>query len=220
MSTEVDDHLHNSDEVTSNERKRKSTPDEGSTNGIELKRAKLGNQEVDLTYPVSHTEILGQSQSSDTTSPCDLPSLLSSSSSTSSTNNCRAPGEPNKMSSALIALRAINPVRASVLLAPGWRDRWCKCLTCLPELNKTPYLLNEEESPNADTPNDPDNARSLLDLGIEALSQLPRERVIDGLHRYNTMRDGLMAFLKPVADRGEIVTKEHIQEFFELQCNR
>ncbi|KAI0030910.1 hypothetical protein K488DRAFT_19702, partial [Vararia minispora EC-137] len=100
-----------------------------------------------------------------------------------------------------------------VFFTAGWRDRWCRCAACLPLLQTSPYLLEEEET--YEPPADPDSHFSLEELGMRALARLPRDRAIDGIHAFNNMRDGLMAFLRPFAQEGKVVAEEDIHRFFE-----
>lgn len=86
---------------------------------------------------------------------------------------------------------------------------------CSPLYVDLPYLLEEETV--FEPPDDPDAERSLHDLGISALSQLPRDQAIQGLEAYQTVKDKLMSFLKPFAREGRVVSKEDIEAFFESQ---
>lgn len=60
-----------------------------------------------------------------------------------------------------------------------------------------------------------DAEKSLHDLGMQAFSSLPRAQAIDGLQAYSNLRDKMMAFLRPFAEAGEVVTKDAIEAFFE-----
>ncbi|GJJ13276.1 hypothetical protein Clacol_007527 [Clathrus columnatus] len=100
-----------------------------------------------------------------------------------------------------------------IFLTEGWRDRWCKCPKCLPPLKCQPCLLEEETT--YEPPEDPDSGMTLEQLGMRALSSLPRDRAIDGILAYNTMRDELISYLRPFAQEGRIVREEDIRCFFE-----
>ena len=90
-----------------------------------------------------------------------------------------------------------------IFLSGDWRKRWCSCDSCLSELRKHPYLLEEEET--YQPPEDPDSRElqssiiagrgnnslselSLEELGLRALERLPRDRALDGIRAFNTMR--------------------------------
>lgn len=47
------------------------------------------------------------------------------------------------------------------------------------------------------------------------LAQMPRDKAIEGVLAFNKLRDHLQACLRPLADRGEIVTADHVRQFFE-----
>ncbi|TFK50451.1 hypothetical protein OE88DRAFT_257164 [Heliocybe sulcata] len=102
-----------------------------------------------------------------------------------------------------------------VFLTEGWRTRWCKCPSCLASLETRPYLLEEEET--YEPPEDPDSGLSLEELGMRALSRLPRERALDGIRAFNAMRDGLMDYLRPFAEDGRVVEEGDVKAFFEAK---
>ncbi|KAJ7233855.1 hypothetical protein B0H12DRAFT_1028234 [Mycena haematopus] len=100
-----------------------------------------------------------------------------------------------------------------VFLTDNFRERWCRCDSCLPSLEAHPYLLEEEET--YEPPEDPDSGLSLEELGMRALERLPRERAIDGIIAFNAMRDNLRAYLRPFAEDGKVVGEADVQTFFE-----
>ncbi|KAL0958743.1 hypothetical protein HGRIS_014068 [Hohenbuehelia grisea] len=73
-----------------------------------------------------------------------------------------------------------------IFLEEGFRDRWCRCASCLPQLQAHPFLLEEEET--YEPPEDPDSGLSLEELGMRALERLPRDKAIEGIHAFNSMR--------------------------------
>jgi E3 ubiquitin-protein ligase UBR7 len=90
-----------------------------------------------------------------------------------------------------------------IFLSGDWRKRWCLCDSCLPELRKRSYLLEVEET--YEPPEDPDSSESrsplvagrvnnnilelsLEELGLRALERIPRDRALDGIRAFNTMR--------------------------------
>jgi len=75
------------------------------------------------------------------------------------------------------------------------------CDSCLPELRKRSYLLEVEEI--YEPPEDPDSKLSLEELGLSALERIPRNRALDGIRAFNTMRDDLKNFLRPFAQEGK-----------------
>ncbi|KAF7377599.1 UBR-type domain-containing protein [Mycena sanguinolenta] len=104
-----------------------------------------------------------------------------------------------------------------VFLTENFRERWCRCDSCLPSLEAHPYLLEEEET--YEPPEDPDSGLTLEELGMRALERLPRDRAIDGILAFNTMRDNLRAYLRPFAEDGKVVNEADVQTFFE-QLNK
>ncbi|KAK6460063.1 putative zinc finger in N-recognin-domain-containing protein [Scheffersomyces coipomensis] len=55
---------------------------------------------------------------------------------------------------------------------------------------------------------------SLLDLGSEALSTLPREKAIEGIQALDKISSKLRDFLKPFAEQGKVVTEDEVRDFF------
>ncbi|KAJ6598430.1 hypothetical protein DFH09DRAFT_1131763 [Mycena vulgaris] len=104
-----------------------------------------------------------------------------------------------------------------VFLTENFRERWCRCDSCLCSLEAHPYLLEEEDT--YEPPEDPDSGLSLEELGMRALEHLPRERAIDGILAFNAMRDNLRAYLRPFAEEGKVVADADVQSFFE-QLNK
>ncbi|RDB26718.1 Protein mlo2 [Hypsizygus marmoreus] len=99
-----------------------------------------------------------------------------------------------------------------IFLSEGFRERWCRCASCLPSLEANKYLLEEEDT--YEPPEDPDSGLSLEELGMRALERLPRDRAIDGIHAFNEMRDDLVKYLRPFAQEGKVVNETDVREFF------
>jgi len=121
----------------------------------------------------------------------------------SSQKACLVPA-PNPSAHAVLAQSGVHALGAGdIFLAGDWRKRWCQCDSCIPELRKHPYLLEGEET--YEPPEDPDSSEScssmisgrtnnstlglsLEELGLRALERLPRDRALDGIRAFNTMR--------------------------------
>ncbi|KAF9063015.1 hypothetical protein BDP27DRAFT_1385048 [Rhodocollybia butyracea] len=136
----------------------------------------------------------------------------------SPSNQCLAP-EPNTAARKVITdLISTDTISFSIgagdlFLTEGFRDRWCRCSSCIPELEAYPYLLTEEETYELE--DDPDSGLSLEELGMRALAKLPRERAIDGIHAFNSMRDDLVKYLRPFAQEGKVVKEADVRGFFD-----
>jgi len=100
-----------------------------------------------------------------------------------------------------------------IFLSDGWRERWCRCPECLPQLEKHPWLLKEEETYTP--PEDPDSKKSLEELGLRALASLPRDKALDSIRAFNEMRDNLLTYLRPFAQEGKVVSEKDVNAFFE-----
>ncbi|PWN38082.1 uncharacterized protein FA14DRAFT_159821 [Meira miltonrushii] len=119
--------------------------------------------------------------------------------------------------------------RLDIFLTESFRDRICRCKRCAPDWTHLPFLLAPEETyspPQSQVEEDGLDGRSeaggsqtssTYDLGLAALSKLPRERMMESLQAYNKMRDALFDHLRPFADQGKVVDAESVREFFRKQ---
>lgn len=109
----------------------------------------------------------------------------------------------------------------SLFLKEDFRDHFCRCPECYPNLAHHAQLREEEEAyepPLSDDgeSNGGDSAgTSLLDRGEAAFSNMDRVRAIEGAMVYNRLRDNLKGFLKPYAETGKAVSAEDIKEYFQ-----
>ena len=54
---------------------------------------------------------------------------------------------------------------------------------------------------------------------MKALSEMDRVKQVEAIQSYNTMKSGLMDYLKTFADEGKVVKQEDIAKFFEAMRN-
>ncbi|CEH17415.1 Uncharacterized conserved protein, contains N-recognin-type Zn-finger [Ceraceosorus bombacis] len=127
----------------------------------------------------------------------------------------------------------LQDVRPDVFLAEDFRDNICRCAECLPRFSHLPFLLEAESTyspPRSPSPQpadggDNDDARSeggnsqassSYDLGLAALRQLPRERMMQTLEAYTRLRDALFEqVLRPHQLAGTEVDEKSIRDFFD-----
>ncbi|THC97531.1 hypothetical protein EYZ11_003011 [Aspergillus tanneri] len=111
----------------------------------------------------------------------------------------------------------------SIFLKEDFRDQFCRCPECYPNLAHHPQLREEEETYEPPVSEVGDEANgggstgtgSLLDRGEAALSNIDRVRAIEGAMVYNHLRDKVKEFLKPFAESGTAVSAEDIKSYFE-----
>ena len=111
----------------------------------------------------------------------------------------------------------------SLFLKDDFRDHFCRCRDCYPNLAAHPQLREDEEtyeppmSEDGDGPNGGGSTGtgSLLDRGEAALSNIDRVRAIEGAMVYNHLRDKVKEFLTPFAETGQAVSAEDIKAYFE-----
>ncbi|KAI1850328.1 hypothetical protein JX265_002226 [Neoarthrinium moseri] len=108
----------------------------------------------------------------------------------------------------------------SLFVKEGFRDQFCRCPACFPNLKPHPQLLDEEEAyepPLSDTASDNGSTHgsgSLYERGESALRNVDRVRAIEGVMAYNHLKEQLTPFFKRFAESGEAVSAEHIKEYF------
>ncbi|KAL4814731.1 putative zinc finger in N-recognin-domain-containing protein [Aspergillus spinulosporus] len=108
----------------------------------------------------------------------------------------------------------------SLFLKEDFRDHFCRCPTCYPNLAPHPQLREEEETYEPPLSEDGDGegstgTGSLLDRGEAALSNIDRVRAIEGAMVYNHLREKVKEFLKPFAESGTAVGADDIKAYFE-----
>lgn len=97
--------------------------------------------------------------------------------------------------------------------------RYPKVKKFLIEMGESLYV----DEPIYEPPDDDDvtsETSSLYDLGARALQSLPPEKTIQGLQAYEQIKSKLTEFLRPFADKGEIVTEDKIRLFFDKMKDR
>ncbi|KAL2834856.1 putative zinc finger in N-recognin-domain-containing protein [Aspergillus cavernicola] len=110
----------------------------------------------------------------------------------------------------------------SLFLKEDYRDHFCRCPDCYPNLAPHTQLREEEdtyeppisENGDGDAPGSTGTG-SLLDRGEAALSNIDRVRAIEGAMVYNHLRDKVKQFLKPFAESGTAVGADDIKAYFE-----
>ncbi|BFZ58054.1 hypothetical protein PYCC9005_005112 [Savitreella phatthalungensis] len=126
----------------------------------------------------------------------------------------------------------------SLFLREGWRQHICSCEDCMEKrIAEKTFLLQEEEVwdppedvsiAGSDSEEHSSNAQRGSTVSASAatsssaqraledtLSRMPRDRAIDSLLAFNSLKDHITACLRPLAERGEIVTADHVRTFFE-----
>ncbi|KAL9584914.1 MAG: hypothetical protein Q9203_004468 [Teloschistes exilis] len=109
----------------------------------------------------------------------------------------------------------------SLFLKEDFRDHFCRCPRCYPDLCKHRQLLEEEESyepPMSEDDGEGEGSvgtRSLLDRGEAALNNVDRVRAIEGVMVYNHLKDKVKSFLQPFAESGQAVGADDIKAYFE-----
>ncbi|KAL6702978.1 hypothetical protein ACN47E_010333 [Coniothyrium glycines] len=109
----------------------------------------------------------------------------------------------------------------SLFLKPDFRDHFCRCSECFPQLKAHPQLLEEEDTYEPPLTEDGDEGvqsvgtGSLLDRGEAAFNNMDRVRAIQGAMAYAHLKDKVAAFLKPFAESGQAVGAEDVKAYFE-----
>lgn len=113
----------------------------------------------------------------------------------------------------------------SLFLKEDFRNHFCRCPSCFPNLKSHSQLLEEEEAyePPVSESDDEEaqNGRgsvgsgSTYERGEALLSNMDRVKAIEGVMVYNHLRDKVKTFLQPFAESGRPVGAEDIKAYFE-----
>ncbi|KAI1767337.1 putative zinc finger in N-recognin-domain-containing protein [Hypoxylon sp. FL1150] len=108
----------------------------------------------------------------------------------------------------------------SLFMTEDFRDRFCRCASCFPNLEPHPQLLEEEEayepplSDGESEHNSTHGSGSLYERGESALKNVDRVRAIEGVMAYNHLKERLKPFFQQFAESGKAIGAEDIKEYF------
>ncbi|KAM0209266.1 hypothetical protein ACHAQD_011245 [Fusarium lateritium] len=112
----------------------------------------------------------------------------------------------------------------SLFLKEDFREAFCRCSSCFPQLNAHPQLLEEEEvyepplseagSQAGGNGGGSHGSGSLLERGESALRNVDRVRAIEGVMAYNHLKERLKPFFQQFAESGEAIGAEDIKAYF------
>ncbi|KXJ94987.1 putative metaphase-anaphase transition protein [Microdochium bolleyi] len=121
----------------------------------------------------------------------------------------------------LKSLPAAHLGKYSLFVKPSFREQFCRCPSCFPQLSAHPQLLEEEEPyepPLSDGENSDaggsGSANSLLERGESALKNVDRVRAIEGVMAYNHLKEQLKPFFQQFAESGQAISAEDIKGYF------
>lgn len=184
---------------------------------------------------ISHAESTGQSipETPSTKRKSDLDDIHSSNKKTRTTSELSSPAVDHFEHSsnadldqsddsghcAWESLPAQDFENDSLFLLEDFRTRLCRCDACQTHrLSSCPAIAVEEEVYDPPADEDDDNESS-FDAGTRAmestLQSMPRDKAIEGILAFNKLKDHIASCLKPLAESGEIITKDHVRKFFE-----
>ncbi|GAA6063129.1 hypothetical protein JCM10212_002332 [Sporobolomyces blumeae] len=219
------------DEVTSNEREgdRAEGFEQGSSAAVgeaerapgELKRkAEAVDGESEAKKPKSEPDAASSTASTGahlSNATTDL-SVAGSSKNADGPDPCCAPPKIPSTETPLVKLERQGG-RANVFLQDGWMDRWCRCTECSSMFYDFPYMVEEEEE--YVPPEDADAHKSTFDLGMEhLLTKMPRAQALDSIRAFSGLSDRIKEYLRPLAEAGTSISKEHIESFFAAERER
>ncbi|KAH6969143.1 putative zinc finger in N-recognin-domain-containing protein [Fusarium avenaceum] len=112
----------------------------------------------------------------------------------------------------------------SLFMKEDFREAFCRCSSCFPQLNAHPQLLEEEEvyepplseadSQAGGNGGGSHGSGSLLERGESALRNVDRVRAIEGVMAYNHLKERLKPFFQQFAESGEAIGAEDIKAYF------
>ncbi|KAI8636234.1 hypothetical protein BD408DRAFT_356049 [Parasitella parasitica] len=106
-----------------------------------------------------------------------------------------------------------------VFLQDDWRQNLCKCakvIGCVQEYKTHSVEFLFEEEATVEPENDEDIGKSLLDIGMEQLQRMDRVQAIESIRAFQTLSSDLKSFFENFKETGEVVTKEDVQEYFDV----
>lgn len=109
----------------------------------------------------------------------------------------------------------------SLFCTESFRDRFCRCKKCYPNLATHAQLLEEEEiyeppvsEEGSENGGSTHGSGSLYERGESALRNVDRVRAIEGVMAYNQLKDKLKPFFQQFAESGQAISAEDIKEYF------
>lgn len=109
----------------------------------------------------------------------------------------------------------------SLFCNESFRDRFCRCAKCFPNLAAHAQLLEEEEiyeppisEEGSENGGSTHGSGSLYERGESALRNVDRVRAIEGVMAYNQLKDKLKPFFQQFADSGKAIGADDIKEYF------
>lgn len=109
----------------------------------------------------------------------------------------------------------------SLFFKADFRDNFCRCSGCFPNLAKHPQLLEEEETyepPVSESGDEGGNSTvgsgSVYERGESALKNVDRVKALEGVMAYNHMKDKLKPFFQQFAESGKVISAEDIKAHF------
>lgn len=109
----------------------------------------------------------------------------------------------------------------SLFCTESFRERFCRCAKCFPDLAPHTQLLEEEEmyeppvsEEGSENGGSTHGSGSLYERGESALRNVDRVRAIEGVMAYNQLKDKLKPFFQQFADSGQAISAEDIKAYF------
>lgn len=106
----------------------------------------------------------------------------------------------------------------------GWRTGLCRCESCISLYaeKKCSFLVDEEDTVHFYEEEGRKRTRcasscstSSMERGMEVFGQMPHVQQVEMIHGYNDLKSALTEYLQSFAEKNEVVTKEHIAQFFQ-----
>lgn len=109
----------------------------------------------------------------------------------------------------------------SLFCSESFRERFCRCAKCFPNLAPHTQLLEEEDTyeppiseGGSDNGESTNGSGSLYERGESALRNVDRVRAIEGVMAFNQLKDKLKPFFQQFAESGQAISAEDVKEYF------
>lgn len=181
---------------------KRKAEDDGTDGDVEAKRARGDN------------DTKSKPTSTDTTEPSRNGDVATTSSTKNEPSSCKIDHLPPPPTEPF-----------SLFFKEDFRNSFCRCPACFPNLAIHPQLLDEEESyeqslSHSSAASDAagstlgSRAGSLLDRGERALSTMDRVKAIEGVMAFNHLKEKLTPFFKEFAESGKVISAEDVKAHF------
>lgn len=192
--------------ATDSSSKKRKAEDEEPDDSQESKRLKNSANNNENVHAETSVEVPTATKTEDAASACKTESALDE----NKTAACKYDTLPSAPEGTF-----------SIFCTESFRERFCRCAKCFPNLVAHAQLLEEEEvyeppisEEGSENGGSTHGSGSLYERGESALRNVDRVRAIEGVMAYNQLKDKLKPFFQQFAESGQAISADDIKEYF------